>query len=345
MTHSKISLPRRGFLQRSAAASAAIATGGLAFRPGMANAAETELGIPGFPGPSVSSHSKVIIKALKLDEKHGWTLRWETRPTTDSYYNDFVSGAYESIDFGGLNVFSNLYNKGVPLKVVQATVHWPTPVMVKADSGINTLADLAGKRFGVDRSSFAYAYAVASLKAAKLDPEKDLTVENVGFFQAPPRFLRGDFDAVVMLFEHAIDLLNKAPGQYKILVDSSESFAKAIGIQRAYQYQAVRDTWLTANPAGLPKVMATYADLGQAFKVQSKECVALLAKPKEELGASLDSKIGDVEYITGTPEGYKTEWVSKPVQSMGDDVQKELEAYHALGLIERMPDRKMFFAS
>jgi NitT/TauT family transport system substrate-binding protein len=337
-------MDRRGFLQRATATTLALGASGIAARPRVARAAAIELGIPGFPGPSISAHSKVVIKALKLDEKHGWNLRWETRPTTDSYYNDFVTGAYQSIDFGGLNVFANLYNKGVPLKVVQATVHWPTPVVVKADSGIAGIADLAGKRLGVDRSSFAFAFVTASLKAAKLDPDKDLTVENVGFFQAPPRFLRGDFDAVVMLFEHAIDLLNKSPGQFKILFDSSETFAKAIGIQRAYQYQAIRDDWLAANPTGLADVLATYADLGLAFKEKPKELVALLAKPKEELGASLDPKIGEVEYITGTPEGYKTEWVSRPIAALGDDVDKELAAYHELGLIERLPDGKIFSA-
>ena len=130
---------RRRLLQGAGAAAATGLTSQLI--PGVAHAADPVLGVVSFPGPSISSHSKVIIKKNGLDKKHGWDLRWELRPTSDAFYNDFVSGAYESIDFGGLNVFANLFNKGVPLKLVQATIHWPVPVVVRTDSGIKSLAE------------------------------------------------------------------------------------------------------------------------------------------------------------------------------------------------------------
>ncbi|MET3304464.1 ABC transporter substrate-binding protein [Bradyrhizobium diazoefficiens] len=330
-------LSRRTVVGSIGVAAALAATG----RRGAYGAEATNLGIVSFPGPSISSHSKVVIKALKLDEKRGWNLRWETRPTSESYYNDFVTGAYQSIDFGGLNVFANLHNKGVPLKLVQATVHWPTPLVVRVDDGFKKLGDLAGKKIGVDRSSFAYAYLSSSVKGAGLKVDKDVTLENVGFFQAPPRFMRGDFDAVVMLFEHAIDMMNKAPGKYRILVDVSDEFAKRSGLGRTYQFQAVRTDWLAQNKDGIEKVMATYADLGLAFKERPEEAVTLLAKPKEEMGAALDRAIGEVEYIKGA-EGLKTEWLSKPVASFTDAIEYEFEEYRLLGLIERIPDREIF---
>jgi NitT/TauT family transport system substrate-binding protein len=337
---SAASTVRRRLLQGAGAAGAlGVASGML---PGLARAQEPTLGVVSFPGPSISSHSKVIIKKNGLDKKHGWNLRWETRPTSDAFYNDFVTGVYESIDFGGLNVFANLFNKGVPLKLVQATVHWPVPVVVRADSGIKSIAELKGKRVAVGRASFAFAYVSASLRAAGLDLEKDTTFTSVDFFQALPRLQRGDFDAAVLLFEHAIKLIQDAPKDFRILFDASTTFAKAIGIPRCYQYQAMRNDWLDKNKGAVTKVVATYRDAAEFFTKRAPEAVKLLALPVAEGGANLIEPVGNVAYVTGTPEGLKTLHGARPVGEMKKDIMTELEAYRAAGLIEKIPADSIF---
>lgn len=335
-----VSTTRRRLL-RGAGAAAASGVSALLL-PRFALAANPTLGVVSFPGPSISSHSKVIIKKNGLDKKHGWDLRWETRPTSEAFYNDFVSGAYESIDFGGLNVFANLHNKGVPLKLVQATIHWPVPVVVRADSGIKSLAELKGKRIAVGRASFAFAYVSASLKAAGIDLEKDTTFTSVDFFQALPRLQRGDFDAAVLLFEHAIKLLQDAPKDFRILFDASTEFAKAIGVPRCYQYQAVRTDWLDKNKGGVDKVVATYRDAAEFFTKRGAEAVKLLAQPVASGGANLAEAVGTVEYVTGTAEGLKTIHTSKPVGEMKREIALELDAYYRAGLIEKLPAATIF---
>lgn len=302
-----------------------------------AGAAQPKLGIVSFPGPSISSHSKVVIKKNRFDEKHGWELDWAIRPTSDAYYNDFVNGSYASIDFGGVNVFANLFNKGVPLKLIQATVRWPSPIVVRADSGIEKFADIKGKKVGVDRSSFVYAYTATVAQEAGFDIEKDTEFTNVGFFQAVPRFQRGEFDAVNLLFEHAIQIMREAPGQYRILADVGAEFAKSIGAEHAFQYQAIRTDWIDANEGGVDKVLATYRDLADFFETKPAEAAKLLAVPKEEGGASLDEAIGRTEYVTGTESGLKTVWVSHPASTIRDQIQRELEVYKRVGLIQEMP--------
>jgi ABC-type nitrate/sulfonate/bicarbonate transport system substrate-binding protein len=310
-----------------------------------ASAAEPKLGIVSFPGPSISSHSKVIIKKNGLDTRHGWELDWQIRPTSDAYYNDFVSGAYDGIDFGGLNVFANLFNKGVPLQVVQATVRWPLPVVVRAETKIKAIEDLKGSKLGVDRSSFAYAYMSTIARSHGFDLEKDVQITNVGFFQAVPRLKRGDFDAAVLLFEHTIQLQHDAPNEFRLLCDANSEFAKAIGAKEAYQFQAIKTGWIKDNPGGVARVVATYRDLSSFFSNEAKKAVEQLALAADKGGANLSEVVGNVEYVTGTPEGYKTKWTSEPVVGLGGEIQRELEAYHTAGLIEKLPGSGFLYQS
>jgi hypothetical protein len=60
------------------------------------------------------------------------------------------------------------------------------------------------------------------------------------------------------------------------------------------------------------------------------------------MGASLERSIGEVEYIKGA-DGLKTEWLSRPVAALTDELDHELEEYRALRLIDRIPDKEFFF--
>lgn len=328
-------LPRRRVLQ-GMTASAALAAG-LGGVPGRALAADPKLGVVSFPGPSISAHSKVIIKKAGLDKKHGWELDWAIRPTSDAYYNDFVTGAFESVDFGGLNVFANLFNKGVPLKVIQATCRWPWPIVARADSNIRTIADLKGKKLGLDRASLLYGYMTTIARNAGFDLEKDTQLTNVGFFQALPRLQRGEFDAANMLFEHAIQLSIDAPKDFRLVFDAGAEFAKAIGARSAFQYQAIRTDWLQKNPGALDKILPSYRDLSQLVTNTPEEAVKMLAIPREQGGASLPEAVGRIEYVTGTDTGLKTQWVSQLARDMREEIKRELDVYVKAGLIEKMP--------
>jgi ABC-type nitrate/sulfonate/bicarbonate transport system substrate-binding protein len=324
-------IQRRSFL----GGAVAVAAGAMASGSAIAQQ-QPRLGVVSFPGPSISSHSKVIIKKNGFDQKRGWDLRWEIRPTSDAYYNDFVTGVYESIDFGGLHVFGNLHNRGVPLKLVQATVKWPIPVVARTSSGIKTLADLNGKKVAVGRASFAYAHLAGALSNHKLNLDKDTELSNVDFFQALPRLRRGDFDAAVLLFEHAIQLTREQPNDFAIVADAGAEFAKSIGVANIYQFQAVRSEWLEKNPGGIERVIATYRDAAEFFSSKPQEAVKLLAMPLDQQGANLAEAVGAGAYVTGV-NGLKTEHLARPVADMRKDLMTELEAYRKLGLIEKLP--------
>jgi ABC-type nitrate/sulfonate/bicarbonate transport system substrate-binding protein len=181
-----------------------------------------------------------------------------------------------------------------------------------------------------------------ALRSAGIDLEKDTTYSSVDFFQALPRLQRGDFDAAVLLFEHAIKLMQDAPKDFRILFDASKEFAKSLGVERCYQYQAVRTDWLQKNGGSVAKVIATYNDVAQFFASKPAEAVKLLAQPTANGGANLAEGIGTVEYVTGTLEGLKTIHVSKTAAQLKREITLEMEAYLRLGLIEKIPAESIF---
>ncbi|MGE3924422.1 MAG: ABC transporter substrate-binding protein [Lautropia sp.] len=301
-----------------------------------------KLRIVSFPGPSISSHSKVIIKNAGLDRKHGWELDWVIRTSSESYYNDFISGAFDSFDYSGLPVLANFYNKGVPFKIVQATMRGPFPMMAASNVSAKRLRDLKGKRLGVDRGSYIMAYMAAMARADGLDIEKDFSVVNVSLLQARARLIRGDFDAAPMVFEHGLQFVSEVPG-YRMLFDAAAEFAQAIGVKEVYQYHAIRNDWTDKHHALIPNLHATYKELGDFIVANPERAIAYLAMSNAAGGANFPPELGRIDYVTGTKEGYKTVWLSRPVAQLKTEIERELKAYVDLGLIAKMPDAGILY--
>jgi ABC-type nitrate/sulfonate/bicarbonate transport system substrate-binding protein len=291
---------------------------------------------------TISQHPSVIFERTGIDRKNGWRIQTNPRAAPQALYNDLLTGVYDSIPYGGLNVFANMYNRGAPIKLVQASAVYPFPLVVKTDSGINSVKDLKGRKIGALRSSYAYAYLSAIMRAQGLDIEKDAQVVDAAFLQAPLLLDRGDFDATFFLMEYLIGAEMKTPGRLKALIEPSAEFAKVIGQPEAYLYMAVRDEWLTRNRELMPKVMAGYKHLGEFASSNPKEVAAHLAKPVAEGGIELAPEVGTAMYAGF--KGMKVKWTSRPVAEIRDALNRELQLYMDLKMIEKLPDDRFFFA-
>lgn len=91
-------------------------------------------------------------------------------------------------------------------------------IFVRADSGINKLSDLKGKRvaFGDVTSASAYLYPMAMIKASGVDPDKDIQKVNI---TGPPgvlAVLNKDVDAGA-IYAGGIQVALKNPAQQKQL--------------------------------------------------------------------------------------------------------------------------------
>ena len=320
---------------------------GLAYQGSTASAQSPTAGLSSFPGPSISAHPMAIIKAQKLDEKNGWALDWQIRTTFTPWVNDFLSGAYQGLHFAGINYLVTNYNNGAPIRIVGASAAYPWPLIVKTSAGINSLKDLKGKRVGVPKASYVWAYLRAVMVRDGLDPEKDLKVDNVDILQAIQLVERGDFDAAMPLLEHTIALEKNQPGVYKILMFPDQEVAKMLGRDRMYQVLTMRADWLAANKGGGAKVLKTLAD-AQAFVTSDIAAAVKVLEPKTVVsggagsgGAALEPYIIETMYKAGF-HGRTMSWYGIPAKDILAQLKAELKLYLDAGMIDKLPDDSIF---
>ncbi len=66
--------------------------------------------------------------------------------------------------------------QGVPIRIVAMTGRGSDGILVRADSNINSLADLRGKRIATIRASILDVLLLMALEKAGLDPQKDVEI-------------------------------------------------------------------------------------------------------------------------------------------------------------------------
>jgi NitT/TauT family transport system substrate-binding protein len=139
-------------------------------------------GLPKFSyGDLVSGVTGIIsanIGAKRFDVKHGVDMA-NALPYTavSAYYNDFAAGTFD-IAMGSWDFFIDMYQKGVPIKMV-CTVTTADMINVIAAPAIKSMSDLVGKSMSavIGSGSFTMTRAVM-LDALKIDLNKDVQMQN-----------------------------------------------------------------------------------------------------------------------------------------------------------------------
>ncbi|MBM3511202.1 MAG: ABC transporter substrate-binding protein [Alphaproteobacteria bacterium] len=336
----------RGFAGRLALALAAVAAAVVAAGAVAAQSLPT-LGSASFPGPSMSSQPIPIIKGLKLDEKNGWNLDWNVRTTAAAYLNDYYTNVYSGLHVSGVNYLAANYNKGTPVRIVGGTLVFPYAVMAKADGPVKSMADLKGKSLGSPKASYIHAYVLAVLKSLKIDPDKEIKIENIDILQSAALLDRGDFDAVVVPAEYAVRLDQQAPGKFKPIAFPDKDVAKMLGVEEMYLVFTVHADWLKANPGKVKGLLTTMAEVQKFIDTNPTEAKRLLA-PRTDIsggkgtgGANLDEAIFKAMYQDGY-FGRKMKWVGIPIKDLKAQLKKEFELYKEIGMIDKIPDDGIF---
>ena len=131
--------------------------------------------------------------------------------------------------------------------------HVQTYFLVKKDSGINSPADLKGKRVATNVQGSAMDVSLRiMLTKAGLDPSRDVSIVEVPFASAPEMLKEGKVDFAMLVQPFARPALES--GDYKQLTNQSDVYGGLIQVT----FLAAKHDWLDANRAAMADFTEDY---------------------------------------------------------------------------------------
>lgn len=172
--------------------------------------------------------------------------------------NAVVSG---SVDFGITGITASIQgaSRDEPVVVVASAADGGSGIVAR--QGINTVADLAGKRIGYVPGAAQDILLRLTLTAAGIDPDNDVDLVKVSFADMPDQLQRGDIDAfsgaevgpsialvdgaalVVRPYDTPMKKINIVMVTRQALIDSDPEL-----VQQMVQAHAEATEYMKANP-------------------------------------------------------------------------------------------------
>ncbi|HET6389403.1 aliphatic sulfonate ABC transporter substrate-binding protein [Hyphomicrobium sp.] len=204
-------------------------------------------------------------------EKDGIAIRWVQSLGSNKALEFLNAG---SIDFGSTAGAAALVGRinGNPIKsiYVYSRPEW-TALVTRKDTGINTVADLKGKRVAATRGTDPHIFLIRALQEAGLT-EKDVTVVVLQHGDGKAALIRGDVDAWAGLdpLMASAELENEAKVFYRNaaantwgVLNAREAFANEhpeIVKRVLAAYEKARE-WSLSHPEDLRKLLVTATKL------------------------------------------------------------------------------------
>ncbi|HVX79679.1 MAG TPA: ABC transporter substrate-binding protein [Bradyrhizobium sp.] len=243
-----------------------------------------KLSIVVFGAPSLGAFLPPVIKAQKLDEKHGLSISFEER-TPDAYTAQFNSGEFQ---LGGS---ASLLTVGLAdLRGVKVTYlfnlfdFWGTVVTSRPD--IKSIKDLEGKDLAAAKGTTNYVMFDWFARQLGADTSKFSVINTatpglVGYALA-------DRASAVQLWEPAYTtLLAKKPDIKTIDLKIKENWKKVTGSTNIpYLGVAAHTDWVEQHKDVVPKLYAAYKEAGEWTAAHPDDAAKLIA-PK---GSDQDRK-------------------------------------------------------
>jgi NitT/TauT family transport system substrate-binding protein len=290
---------------------------GAALLPASAQA-PSKITIVVFGFPSLGAFMPPVIKAEKLDAKHGLDIEFVERPP-DAYTTQFNSGEFKVGGSAALLTVGLADARGVKVKYLfNLFDYWGTVVTSRPE--IKSLKDLEGKQLAAAGSTTNFVMFEFFAKQLGVDKSKIQVVNT-----APPGlvgYALADRADAIQLWEPAYTLLKaKKPDIRMLDTDVGKTWSKFAGGERIpYLGIAAHDDWIEQNQALIPKLFATYKEAGEFIAKNPEKAAALMApKSTPEDRAALVSliKANDRLGMSVVPAG---------------EVSKQIEAVYRAGV-------------
>jgi len=245
-----MAIQRRQIIRAAAAASL-----GAAALPVFAQA-RTKVKVGYLHTPAVDGHIW-IGQQMGSFAKQGLDLEMIQFTTGLELFQAMIGGSLDVLSTGA--VVSNFPARGQGKVFLMNNIEYATAQLWVRDD-IKTLADLKGKQISTTTGTTAHVFLDRALRAAKLDPAKDVQLVNQRMAEAVTSFVSGAVPAVALWVPFDQTVKQKVANARKI-VDASAFFPEA-AIMGGW---AARNDFYDANKPALGSLIAGWAEANDAM--------------------------------------------------------------------------------
>ncbi len=242
-------MKRRNFLELAAVSAAALAA------PAIVRAQPKKLKI-GYLHTLAVDGQIWLADSMGLWEKNGLNPEFIQFQTGLELFQAMTGGSIDVLSTGA--VLSNFPARGQGKAFLINNVEFATAQLwVHPDMGVNSFADLKGKKISTTAGTTAHVFLDRALRANGLDPRKDIQIVNQRMQDAVTAFISKAVPAVALWVPFNISVRNHVPNA-KMLVDASKYYPEAAIVggwaagnryfeQNQDVLKRIISTWVVAN--------------------------------------------------------------------------------------------------
>jgi len=301
---------RRQFLGTAATGAAALGLSALGF-PAIAQGA-TKIRV-GYLHTLAVDGQLWLADHLGAWKKNGLDPEFRQFTTGLELFQAMVGGSIDMLSTGA--VISNFPARGQGKMFMCNAVEFATAQLwVNPAMGVNSFADLKGKRIATTTGTTAHVFLDNALRANKIDPAKDVEVMNQRMAEAVTSFISGAVPAVALWVPFNVTVRDKVPGAKK-LVDASAYYPQAAIVSG----WAASNEFHAKNREVLQRVVRAWSEGNTMLVSKTDEALAVLQKDhykqvplpdlKEQFGAQ--KVFSNVEWRRHMADGTVAKWLQQ----------------------------------
>lgn len=238
-------MKRRTFLELAAASAVAVAA------PSIVRAQPRKLKV-GYLHTLAVDGQIWLADAMGLWEKNGLSPEFIQFQTGLELFQAMSGGSIDVLSTGA--VLSNFPARGQGKAFLINNVEFATAQLwVHPDMGINSLADLKGKKISTTTGTTAHVFLDKALRSNGVDPKKDVQIVNQRMQDAVTAFISKAVPAVALWVPFNISVRDRVPGA-KMLIDASAYYPDAAIVGG----WAARNDFFEKNQDTLKRIISTW---------------------------------------------------------------------------------------
>ncbi len=258
-------MERRTFIQLAAAGAAA------AIQPSLALAQNKKVKV-GYLHTLAVDGQIWLADSMGIWKKEGLDMEFVQFQTGLELFQAMAGGSIDVLSTGA--VMSNFPARGQGKAFLINNVEFATAQLwVHPDMGINSIADLKGKKISTTAGTTAHVFLDNALRANGIDPKKDVQIVNQRMQDAVTAFISKAVPAVALWVPFNIAVRNRVPSA-KMIVDASTYYPKAAIVGG----WAARNDYYDSNKDVLTRIIRGWTSANDYLISKPDEALELLQK-------------------------------------------------------------------